>query len=358
MTAAALAWAGLAGAASASAAPTSDAPTRAVPATGLTWHSLHTINGWQSAASYGTGNPAWAVSKGVVYLSGSVGQGVLSNNVYFANLPRPARPSRVVIVPTYTYSDTSGWLEIYPNGAMYANSTLFSNAQSFTSLAGISFPASFTTRHKLTLLNGWKFTAGGPVEAVPAYSISHGVVHLSGSLRQRTGTKETFAVLPPAARPAHIEYITITTYRGVPGVLRIYPSGRAMAYAGRARTYAFLDGAAYPQASASRTALTLLNGWESARPIYRTGDPAYWVSGGVVHLSGSLRQPSIGNEEFAVLPTWARPGHDLYLEVYTFEGTVGTLYIQPNGIMQVYSPTTSDATSYTSLATASFPIGS
>ena len=31
-----------------------------------------------------------------------------------------------------------------------------------------------------------------------------------------------------------------------------------------------------------------MNGWISAQSEYGTGDPPYWVTGGIVHLSGSL----------------------------------------------------------------------
>src|SRR5713226_296062 len=48
----------------------------AAPAvTGVTWHQLTPINGWHSGqADYDSGNPAWTVQNGVVYLSGSVYQ--------------------------------------------------------------------------------------------------------------------------------------------------------------------------------------------------------------------------------------------------------------------------------------------
>ena len=49
--------------------------------------------------------------------------------------------------------------------------------------------------------------------------------------------------------------------------------------------------------------------------------------GGVVYLSGSLATAGT-NEAFAVLPAGARPAHDLYIKVYTFGSSVGTVKSQ------------------------------
>jgi hypothetical protein len=75
----------------------------------------------------------------VVYLSGSVFQptGTASE---FAVLPAAARPSRVLYITVYTADDTQGFISIYPDGVMYASASPYSNAQGFTSLAGISYP--------------------------------------------------------------------------------------------------------------------------------------------------------------------------------------------------------------------------
>jgi hypothetical protein len=80
------------------------------------------------------------------------------------------------------------------------------------------------------------------------------------------------------------------------------------------------------QVTAAAHKLALVNGWQSAQFGYNTGDPAYPVSNGVVHLSGSLLQPTGSNQIFAVLPKADRPKHDLYIRamVYTPGNTAHT----------------------------------
>jgi hypothetical protein len=73
-----------------------------------------------------------------VYLSGSLVQSTGTNGE-LAVLPA-ARPSRVLYLTRYTLDDTQGWLTIYPSGAIYASAMPYSDAQGFTSLAGISYP--------------------------------------------------------------------------------------------------------------------------------------------------------------------------------------------------------------------------
>src|SRR5215472_5893959 len=117
--------------------------------------------------------------------------------------------------------------------------------------------------------------------------------------------------------------------------------------------------AAAPAASASITpacvwqSLYLLDGWQSAQSDWNTGDPAYCVDDGVVYLSGSLKNPANGNAEFAVLPPQALPTSNLFLDVYTYGGTVGQLTIDSDGAM---SATGGSAGKYTSLAGISFPV--
>lgn len=123
-------------------------------------------------------------------------------------------------------------------------------------------------------------------------------------------------------------------------------------------------GAAYAATSAARTpaitwhTLTLLHGWKSSQGQYGTGNPGYSVSNGIVYLSGSLHQASGTKDQFATLPKGARPTHDLYITVYTYDGTSGTLYIGANGVLDAYSLTAADARDFTSLAAVSFPTSS
>jgi hypothetical protein len=103
--------------------------------------------------------------------------------------------------------------------------------------------------------------------------------------------------------------------------------------------------------------LNLINGWQSSQPTYSSGNPSYAISGGIVYLSGSLHTAGT-SEVFARLPKAARPAHNMWITVYTFGDTTGTLYIGHNGLMYAFSSTASDAEDYTSLAAVSYPVNS
>lgn len=340
------------GAVSASAA----AASTATPASGVTWHRIFAINGWHSGqARFTTGNPSWAVSGGVVYLSGSVFRST-GTSTLFGELPAQARPAHATWITVYTLSDTTGTLYIKPSGKMYAYSTPATNSAGFTSLAGVSFPAKGTAQTRVALRNGWHSEQSAWNSGDPSYSVKNGIVYLSGALAT-AGTNDKFAVLPRAARPAHVLYLTVYTFAGTFGTVQIDPDGTARAYNGSTTSFTSLAGISYPAAGTTSHVLALRNGWHSEQSQWNSGDPAYRLSGGIVYLSGSLAT-STGNEQFAVLPPSLRPAHWLYIKVYTYGSTVGTLEIRPNGAMFAFSPTAADAQDFTSLAGISYPLKS
>jgi hypothetical protein len=343
------------GATAASASPShggrtpASAPARA----GVTWHALGLAHGWKSAQhAYGTGNPSWAVQGGVVYLSGSLRQGAGAFNDVFAVLPSAARPSHALYVSVYTLSGHHANLLIQPSGKMsaYGNS-----ARSFTSLAGVSFPARSLAQHPLALRNGWNSSQFRWNTGDPKYAVRNGVVYLSGSLHQRVGGSEIFAVLPSAARPSHNMYITVYTFNGTTGVLYISTTGSMEAYSGDARSFTSLAGVSFP-VGVFITPLVLQNGWQSSDAAYGTGDPLYSVQNGVVYLAGSLNLPSGSNELFGQLPPGARPAHWLYMKVYTNNENVGSLEVRPSGELVIFLDSESEL--FSSLATISYPLRS
>ena len=217
--------------------------------TGVTWHSLAPVNGWQSGqARFSTGGPAWAVRNGVVYLSGSVFQPT-GTSQEFAVLPAAARPSRTLFITVYTLDDTQGYLVIYPTGEIMAWSAPASNAQGFTSLAGVSYPAPALATHKLALEDGWVSSNAQYGTGDPSYAVSGGVVYLSGSLHQPVGVSEISAALPAAARPSHSMYLTVYTYGGTLGQVEIQPNGTMYTYMGGAQQYTSLAGISFPLGS-------------------------------------------------------------------------------------------------------------
>lgn len=100
--------------------------------------------------------------------------------------------------------------------------------------------------------------------------------------------------------------------------------------------------------------LTLINGWQSGQGAFGTGDPAVCAgTDGMVYVSGSLTAPNGStSEEFAVLPSGYAPAHTDYFTVYTNNGAVGVVRIEPDGSMWAYY---GNATQFTSLAGISFP---
>jgi len=325
------------------------------PASGVTWHKLFAINGWATASQVEYGAPSWAVKGGVVYLSGAVSRAGGSSRL-FAVLPPQARPAHKMWITVYTVNDSTGTVAIDTNGKMSAYSTPAGDSAGFTSLAGVSFPARSMAQHKVSLLNGWHSEQSAWSSGDPSYVVSGGVVYLSGSLAT-SGSSDHFATLPRAARPKSVEYITVYTYDDTFGTVQIDPNGTASAYSGSADSFTSLAGVSYPVASAASHKIPLQSGWHSEQGVWGSGDPAYAVSGGVVHLSGSLAT-SGSNDFCGTLPAGARPRHYLYLKVYTYGSTVGTLQIDPDGAMFAYGPVFSKAAKFTSLAAISYPASS
>jgi hypothetical protein len=247
---------------------------------------------------------------------------------------------------------------------MYAMGDPYSDAQTFTGLAGISYPAKAMTMSTLPVENGWQSADSQWDTGDPSYSVSNGMVYLSGSLDQPAGDNQVFGVLPPAARPAHTMYLSIYTFGGAVGLLEIDTDGTMLAYDGGAPQYTSLAGVSFPVALAAQNQLTLINGWQSAQSPYGTGDPSYSVKNSVVHLSGSLFQPPAAGDtqEFAVLPKAARPKYCLYLKTAVSPpdsiAAQGTIVICPNGDMYSDSFPLSESESFTSLAAISYPLGS
>jgi hypothetical protein len=101
--------------------------------------------------------------------------------------------------------------------------------------------------------------------------------------------------------------------------------------------------------------LTLVNGWKSSQSQFQSGNPKVGLANGVVYLAGSMHQATGTNGHFATLPQKFRPAHNMWLPVYTEDGTEGSLEIEANGQMFAFD---GSAVGFTSLAGVSFPINS
>jgi hypothetical protein len=319
----------------------------------ISWHPLHLINGWKSGStvSLDTGAPSYAVSGGMVYLTGSLHQPHGADAI-FARLPKSIRPAHKLWIEIWTNAAAAGVLFIEPDGMMQAYN---GGAQTLASLATVSFPTAAIKPHALKLLNHW--VSDQPVfnSGAPSYAISGGVVHLFGALHRTSGSSDLPAVLPRPARPKHDMYLTVYSDAGAVGSLHITPGGSVLVFGSATSAFTSFAGISYPVATTKWHKLSLADGWVSSQSIYNSGDPSYAVIRGVVYLSGSMHEASGDSGLFGSLPTAARPAHVLELATYTFNGAFGALSLIPTGFMFVVSHPQSTAMSYTSLAAISYP---
>ncbi len=320
---------------------------------GVTWHKLTLINGWTSSqGAFGAGDPSYAVSAGVVYLSGSLHGGTGSD---FAVLPKAARPAHWLYMTVYTLAGSIGTLLIKPDGEIATYSAPTANAVGFTSLAGVSYPAAATAQHRLALINGWISGQHQYGTGDPSYAVRNGVVYLSGSLQG--GTAGDFGVLPPAARPSHVIYRGVYTHDGAFLHIYIEPSGFVGGYhTGTGQAFTSLAGVSFPATTVAQHNVKMLHGWRSAQNPSGTGGFSYAVISGVVHLSGAIKLPTGTSNLCALLPPAARPAHVQYMTVFTFSDEVGTLRILPNGnVFATSLPSALASRTLTSLAAISYP---
>ena len=330
---------------------------RPASAANVTWHNLNLINGWQTAS--GSGSPMYAISNGVVYLTGGLTQ-PSPGNEEFAVLPKAARPSHAMYRSITGFAGIEVTLFILPDGVMQVFSSSTSTAQQFSSLTGVSYPVAGTTWHKLSLINGW-VSANTPSGDTgnPAYTVKNGIVYLSGSVKQTSGSNSVFAVLPKAARAGVKMYLTDYMFQQTPGSLVITKTGAISALSGpqsQAQAFTSLAAISYPAKGITWHNLTLRNGW--ATTSLGTGNPAYAVKNGIVYLSGALHQPSGNFITFARAPAAIRPPTALTMPIYTKGGTYGYFADGPSSRMDVNSNPSSDAQRFASLAAISYPVNS
>jgi hypothetical protein len=121
--------------------------------------------------------------------------------------------------------------------------------------------------------------------------------------------------------------------------------------------YAASVAVSHPAARITWHNLGLKNGWHGA-PFRGTGKPAYTVIDGVVYLTGSAdrsNNPSV-LPVLAVLPRSARPRHDITFAIFSSAAlTPAWAEVSPNGEVFISG---ADASSNTSLAGITFPLGS
>jgi len=216
------------------------------PTAAIRTHPLALKNGWQSDQPiFGTGNPAYAVSHGVVYLSGSLHGG--TSQVAFT-LPEAARPAHQMYVLVYTLDDTFGWLRLLPAGQVEIGGL---SSSGYTSLAGISFPVAGTAWHRFKPEAGWHSGASRFGTANPSYAAVNGVVYLDGSIYQSGGSTGLWTQVPAPARAADVLEIEVYTADGTAGAVAMADNAGLVASVpfSDAQQFTSLAGIAYPPSS-------------------------------------------------------------------------------------------------------------
>jgi hypothetical protein len=186
------------------------------PAAGTRWHKFALTTHWKSAQrSFGTGDPAYTVRGGIVYLSGAaIGKSPAGDGL--ATLPTGARPKYNLWLRTYTSGGVVGTLVILSDGAILAEGA---SSRSFVSLAGISFPNAKFKWHKIAL-SGWQSDEPLSGTGDPAYGVVGPIVYLNGSMTQTTGSI-IFAATPAAIRPKHELNIEVYTNNSTYGQIQV-----------------------------------------------------------------------------------------------------------------------------------------
>jgi hypothetical protein len=109
----------------------------------ITWHALSLRNGWQPGQkNFGSsiGNPAYAVSNSIVYLTGVTDRTTLTVPSEIGLLPKSARPKHDLWFEAFNYASTGeSQIEVRSNGQVIVLGT-GNDQYYFTSLAGIEFP--------------------------------------------------------------------------------------------------------------------------------------------------------------------------------------------------------------------------
>jgi len=317
------------------------------------WHPLALENGWKSTStkSLTTGTPAWAVRGGVVYLRGAIKQTSAQGTDVFAQLPASAWPTHDLYLQVYTNVGVPGILFVGTDGELEAYD---GNAAVFTSLAGVSYVTKTVKASNLALANGWQSSQSQYGTGNPAYSVSNGVVYLSGSMHTAGKSRLAF-VLPKAARPSAGMYISVYTEDGTTGWLHIQSTGQVYANGPDATGYTALANVAFPVASTTWHNITLSSGWKSAAGLFPTAPPSYAVINGVVYLRGAIRQPASGSGLWAFLPAAARTTGDVAdIEVETSNGTTGAVTVTKSLGLASSTPY-GNARAFTSLAGVAYP---
>ncbi len=308
----------------------------------LSYEALQPLTGWSIFPN--TRTPAAAVdSAGVVHLRGGLhGKAGISLSPF--SMPLAYRPNKIIYVPVDLSNGRPGRLDIRPDGFVVVHAPPGEDARYFVSLEGVSYPRSGAPLqyNALALINGWHAydnTTRTPSGAIDANNI----VHLKGAIHQSLGANSPRPfVLPPALRPDKIIFVPIDCINGKPGRLMIKPDGTVTERAAgdfiNAQLFTSLEGVSYPKSAAPLQfkAFALINGWKTYNGATRAPSGAL-DSEGIVHLQGTMYEPTGNSALPFALPPALRPNGNIYVRVTMLNGATGRLDIHPDGSVGLQS---------------------
>jgi hypothetical protein len=311
-------------------------------------------NGW-TEAPYSTTRPGVTKVSGIVHLRGAVATTAL-NTVPFV-LPSGFRPSANVYVPINLCAASKGRLLIQTDGTttVFPEGGVWSNAQCFTSLEGVSFPADASDTTPLVLEPGWADTNARYGTRSPAVKKVDGIVHLQGVVADGTASK--LFTLDAQFRPSAQVYIPVDLCLARKGRIIVQTDGvvRVAAFSqfSDATCFTSLEGAWFATGQTGFAPVTLQSGWTNSFG-FGTRGPKVGNLGGIVRFQGAIQ----GGTDGVVfnLPRELRPATLAFSPIDLCGGAKGRLVIRPNGDVTIntVSGGFSAATCFTSLEGASF----
>jgi hypothetical protein len=324
--------------------------------------SVNTLN-WSGNAGFGSRAPAWYKdTSGIVHLQGAATQtsATGSGAGTIGILPPAARPDRDVYTIVHTLDGTYADLAIATNGEINIIGPRAPAVTDFgfVSLEGITYKPGFPALGFPLNTANWSANAGFGSGSQGWWKDKSGVVHLQGAVTQVSNSGPgagTIGTLPAAAWPKRDVYTIVHTLNGTYADLVIATNGQISIIAPRAPAvtdfgFVSLEGVTYRR-SGTTTAIGLNRLNWSGKAGFGSGGPAWFTDkSGVVHLQGAVTQTSsvgAAASTIGTLPAAARPGHDVYTIVHTFNGTYADLVIATNGQISIIAPRAPMVTDYT-----------
>lgn len=230
------------------------------PAAGSGLTPITLSPGWQSAQSlYGTGDPSYVITNGIVYWTGSV----TSSSTQLATpalVPEGLTPDHCTQSIIDTFGGTVGvWYLSQATYMQVGDTTIGATYyDQFSSLAGLSYPAlGHASWLQIGLQNGWtqdngtcnSAAPGAPTDGAPSYYVQDNVVYLSGGLVQPHPGSGFFGNLPAQARPAHDLYLLVVAGSDQVAYLHISPTGNMYLFGASQPTHILLSGLSFQAGS-------------------------------------------------------------------------------------------------------------